>query len=245
MAYERIKTDVPGFDELLGKGIPSGSSIVVKGGPGSGKTIFCLQNCINFAKKGKKCLYLSFEETRADLEEHINALGGELNDNIRIKKMDITDVWVSLKHARGKRQGIELVSNPDGKIEDINLIPKDFTPDLIILDSLTAISSFFSDSTSEYRAYLEEVFKILSRSNTMSYLIVERDPLLEGPATFEEFMSDGVFMLYNVRKGDIRENAIEVLKLRATDHQKKIAAMQITDKGIRVYPDQQVFGLEK
>ncbi len=59
----------------------------------------------------------------------------------------------------------------------------------------------------------------------------------------EEFLADGVVVLYNIQKGDIRENAIEVLKLRGAKHLKKIVAMQIVDdKGIVVYPEQEVFG---
>ena len=59
----------------------------------------------------------------------------------------------------------------------------------------------------------------------------------------EEFLADGVIVLYNIQRGTVRENAIEVLKLRGAKHQKKIVAMQITDKGIVVYPEQEVFGM--
>jgi KaiC/GvpD/RAD55 family RecA-like ATPase len=38
---EFLKTYVPGFDALIGEGIPAGSAVLVEGGPGSGKTIFC------------------------------------------------------------------------------------------------------------------------------------------------------------------------------------------------------------
>jgi KaiC/GvpD/RAD55 family RecA-like ATPase len=53
-----------------------------------------------------------------------------------------------------------------------------------------------------------------------------------------------VIVLYNIRKGNVRENGIEVLKMRGTKHEKKIVAMQITEgKGIEVYPQQEVFGV--
>lgn len=57
----------------------------------------------------------------------------------------------------------------------------------------------------------------------------------------EEFLADGVVVLYNLKHGNVRENAIEVLKLRGASHQKKIAAMQVTGDGIVVYPEQEVF----
>ncbi|MCD6415019.1 MAG: AAA family ATPase [Candidatus Diapherotrites archaeon] len=242
---ERLKTEIRGFDDLIEKDIPAGSSVVVKGGPGSGKTIFCLQTCINFALQGKKCLYLSFEEPEEKLREHMKSLGweDESNKDILLKRMDVTDVGLSLKYSVGKRKGVEIVSQSGVMLKGLEFIPKDFKPDLIVIDSLTAISSFFSDNMSEYRVYIEELFRTLEKTKAMSLLIVEKDPFIHTPSTFEEFMADGVIVLYNIRKGDIRESAVEVLKLRGTKHQKKIAAMQITDEGIVVYPEQQVFGL--
>jgi KaiC/GvpD/RAD55 family RecA-like ATPase len=76
-------------------------------------------------------------------------------------------------------------------------------------------------------------------------LITETKQIPEtfSPTGVEEFLADGVVVLYNIRKGDIRENAIEVLKLRGAKHLKKIVAMQIVDgEGIAVYPEQEVFG---
>lgn len=241
----RLKTGIPGFDDLIEKGIPAGSSIVVKGGPGSGKTIFCLQTCINFMLQGKKCIYLSFEESEEKLKGHMKSLGWdeESSNNLLLKRMDVTDVGLSLKYSVGKKKGVEIVSEAGVMLKKSEFIPKDFKPDLIVIDSLTAISSFFSDNMSEYRIYLEELFRTLEATGALSLLVVEKDPFLQTPSTFEEFMADGVIVLYNIRKGDIRESAIEVLKLRGTKHQKKIAAMQITDNGIVVYPEQQVFGL--
>ena len=50
-----LKTDVSGFDNLfLNGGIPKGSSVLIAGGPGTGKSILCRQICFNLVKKGKK-----------------------------------------------------------------------------------------------------------------------------------------------------------------------------------------------
>jgi|TARA_Y100000310_G_scaffold71553_2_gene67418 hypothetical protein len=50
-----------------------------------------------------------------------------------------------------------------------------------------------------------------------------------------------VIVLYALKHGNVRENAIELLKLRGAAHQKKIVAMQITGAGVVVYPNQEVF----
>tara|TARA_Y100000310_G_scaffold298005_1_gene331523 strand:+ start:195 stop:371 length:177 start_codon:yes stop_codon:yes gene_type:complete len=54
-------------------------------------------------------------------------------------------------------------------------------------------------------------------------------------------LADGVVVLYNLKHGNVRENAIEILELRGASHQKKIVAFQVTNNGIIVYPEQEVF----
>jgi predicted ATP-dependent serine protease len=86
-----LKTEVPGFDEMITNGIPQGSAVLLCGGPGTGKTTFSLQLMTNAAKKGKRCLYLTFEEDIISLKRHMKDYGWTenpgLKDNIIIKKM--------------------------------------------------------------------------------------------------------------------------------------------------------------
>ena len=72
---EYVKTGIEGFDKLLEKGIPKGASVLISGGTGSGKTIMGLQILANAAKKGKKSLYMSFEESEDRLKEHMEDFG--------------------------------------------------------------------------------------------------------------------------------------------------------------------------
>jgi KaiC/GvpD/RAD55 family RecA-like ATPase len=54
-------------------------------------------------------------------------------------------------------------------------------------------------------------------------------------------LADGVVVIYNIRRQNTRENAIEVLKMRGVKHQKKIVSMSITEKGIVVNPNKEVY----
>ncbi len=74
-AREYFKTGIPGLDSLFKEGIPKNSSILVAGGAGSGKTILCLQILKNAAKDGKKALYMSFEESKEKLKNHMKNFG--------------------------------------------------------------------------------------------------------------------------------------------------------------------------
>ena len=75
-----VKTGIRGLDDLMEVGIPKGSAILVAGGPGSGKTILCLQTLYNFLKMGKKCLYMSFEESGKNLKNHMKDFGWDISE---------------------------------------------------------------------------------------------------------------------------------------------------------------------
>ena len=70
-----ITTGVPGLDDLFDQGIPKGSSVLVAGGTGSGKTNLCLQIIAHHASRGKKCYFMGFEESEDRLIEHMNDFG--------------------------------------------------------------------------------------------------------------------------------------------------------------------------
>jgi circadian clock protein KaiC len=96
-----------------------------------------------------------------------------------------------------------------------------------------------------YRVYAEQLFRHLESLGVTSFLITESeaDPARLTRSGIEEFLADGVIVMYNLRKGDMREGAIEVLKMRGAKFQKKVVLMEIVDgSGIAVYPNQKVFG---
>ncbi len=240
---EFLKTGIPGFDELLEQGIPKGYSILIAGGAGSGKTIFCLQLAANHARHGEKCLYMSFEESEEHLVQHMQDFGWnpkELIDHgtLMIKRFNPFDITRQIDALLMKAKGELLID-----IKPI-IFPENFIPDFVFVDSLTAIASAFIGKDESYRIYIEQLFRLFEELETTAFLISETKqvPVIFSQSGVEEFLADGVIVLYSFKRGNIRENAIEVLKLRGAKHQKKIVAMQITDEGIVVYPEQEVFG---
>lgn len=241
---EYVKTGISGFDSLFDVGIPKGSSVLIAGGAGSGKTIFCLQTLANAARKGEKCFYLSFEESEERLKGHMEEFGWNPEDLIRggklaIRRMSSFEMARSVEALLAKEQGELMI-----EVEPV-IFPKGFKPDRIVVDSLSAIASSFVGREQNYRSYINQLFRYFEKLGATSFLITETKevPKIYSPSGVEEFLADGVIVLYNLRKGDVRENAIEVLKLRGTKHTKKVVAMQIVqNRGIVVYPEQEVFG---
>lgn len=243
-SHEFVKTGIPGFDKLLEKGIPKGSSILLCGGPGSGKTIMGLQILNNAAINGEKCIYMTFEENEDKLRHHMEDFGWdakklEKEGNLVIKRYDPFSITRSVEALLEKAKGELMI--------DVSpvLFPEGFKPDRVVIDSLTAISSAFYGKEETYRIYIEQLFRLLEGIGATSFLITESTqiPVKLTQSGVEEFLADGVIVLYNMKNGNIRESAIEVLKLRGASFQKKIVAMKIQGGvGIVVYPDQEVFG---
>jgi len=242
---EWVQTGIPGFDALFEKGIPKGTSILLCGGPGSGKTILGLQTLNYGACRGEKCLYMTFEESEKRLIKHMEDFGWNpkklINQgNLIIKRYDPFTITRQVEALLEKAKGELLID-----VKPV-LFPENFKPDRIVLDSLSAIAAAFVGKEETYRIYIEQLFRLFEELGATSFLIAESSeiPLKLTASGVEEFLADGVVVMYNIQRGNIRESAIEILKLRGAQHQKKIVAMQITSgKGIEVYPEQEVFGI--
>ena len=239
-----LKTDIIGFDDLFAEGgVPKGNSVLVAGGTGTGKSTFCRQVCYSLVSKGKNCMYVSFEESIERIEKSMNNFGWDVkkyidDGRLLIQKINPLDI---LRMKFGSISGSGSATEISYKVKPL-IIPKGFNPEVIVVDSLTAVISASISKEKNYRIYLQQLFSFFEETGATSFLVTETEPI---PTRFsdtgiEEFLADGIIVLYNIQKGDERENAIEVLKMRYSDHQKKIFAMEITNEGIKIYPERQV-----
>lgn len=241
------KTLVPGFDDLFAQGIPEGSSVLVEGGPGSGKTIFCLQTTFNACRQGKKALYMSFEEPEENLRSHMRNFGWDSSEYekkglLMIKRFNALDIARSVEALLSEAKKELLI-----EVQPI-LIPREFKPDVICVDSLTSISSAFSGEESRFRIYLEQFFRYLETSGITSLLIRETALPTHLGYVFQEqgeavsFLSDGIIALYSVIYGDgQRHRALEILKMRGSEFKRRIVEMEIANhKGVTVYPNKTI-----
>lgn len=246
-ALKKFKTGIPGFDRLFKSGIPMGNAILVEGGPGSGKTIFCLQILNNACKMGMKSLYMSFEEPEARLRSHMTEFGWnpreyEQKGLLMLKRFNALDVSRSVEALLSEAKGELLID-----IQPV-LIPSDFKPDIMCIDSLSSISSAFSGEEARFRIYMEQLFRHLESHNITSFLITETpNPTHIGAVTgFGDnpvsFLSDGIIVLYNVIYSDgRRDRALEILKMRGDAIDRRIVRAKIDEKnGFIVIPDEEL-----
>jgi len=245
-AVEKMRTGVEGLDQLFTEGLPKGASILVEGGPGSGKTIFCLQVAHNVCKNGGKAFYMSFEEPEMRLISHMKNFGWEPEKYIRsnqllIKRYSAIDISRSVEALLSAAKKELLI-----EVRPV-FFPEGFKPNIVIIDSLTSIASAFSGESSRFRVYMEQLFKYLETENITSFLIRETPSPAHigksytGRESAVSFLSDGIISIYNVilPSGE-RTGGIEIVKMRGEKFSKRIVRMDITDKGMAVYPDDRI-----
>ncbi|MDD5148048.1 MAG: ATPase domain-containing protein [Candidatus ainarchaeum sp.] len=244
-----LKLGIHGFDGLFATGIPSGSAVLVEGGPGSGKTNFCLTALLSLCKQGHKCLYMSFEEPEPRLREHLSGFSikpEELEKKgiLKIKRFNALDIARSVEALLSEAKKELLID-----VQPV-LIPTDFEPDIVFVDSLTSISSAFSGEEYRFRIYMEQFFRYLEKNNITSFLIREVAHPTHTGDLFEEqgeavsFLSDGIIAIYNTLYTDTgkRGRALEVVKMRGTEFKRQIVEFEITKEGLKVYAERMLKG---
>ncbi|MCA9488027.1 MAG: hypothetical protein KC516_03640 [Nanoarchaeota archaeon] len=243
---EILLTGIKGFDALFekGNGLPVGASMLIEGGPGSGKTLFCLSTLANLCKKGKKALYMSFEEPEERLIEHMEGFGWPAKKWVKqgllnVRRFDALDVSRSIEALLSAAKKELLID------VDPVFFPTDFDPNFVVIDSLTSIASAFSGQESRFRIYMEQLFRYLEKNKITNFLIREVSSPSHIGTTFKEqgeavsFLSDGIIVIYNViYDSGKRGSAIEILKMRGTNFKKRIVELKVSPKGgVSIFPN--------
>ena len=211
-AVEKVLTGIEGMDKVMGGGFEEGSVNIVGGGPGSGKSILATQFLVNGVTKYKEAgIYITFEETRGKLIKHMKGFGWDLEELEKDGMLTVLEYSPS--------QVNKILEEGGGIIDSI--IEKSKAK-RIVIDSLTAFTLLFRDDLSKIEASIK-LFNLIQTWGCTALLTAESDPNPEKhKSTMIEFEVDGVILLYNLRKEDTRERALEILKLRGIHHSTKI-----------------------
>ncbi|WP_257463333.1 ATPase domain-containing protein [Archangium lipolyticum] len=222
---DRLKTGVSKLDELLGEGIPHGSSLIVSGVAGAGKTILGLEFLYRGARdQGQKGIYFSFEETEERLLATARGMGWELEREIdrgmlRIVFIPQPDILVD-RHLLEMQHHVEF-----------------FGARRVVLDSM----SVFLHKIDDKRIVRDKVFwlaNIVQNQEAVGFFLNDIPSGSSQHTRFgvEETVMDGLILLTWEQEGFERRRYIEVNKLRNTGHAKGRHAMAIGRGGISVFP---------
>jgi KaiC/GvpD/RAD55 family RecA-like ATPase len=222
----RTATGIPGFDSLIEGGIPAGTTCLLSGSCGTGKSTFAMQFLYNGAKQGEAGVYVTLEEEPENLVQDMRLFGWDIDELIRGKKL--------------------LIIKPDVyKFESIKQIIGDAIDKIgakrLVVDSYSVLLTYFDDPY-EIRNGLVQLDREIKKMGCTTIVISDIKDNSETYSTtgVEEFIVDGVIVLYMLRAGEQMsewQRAIFVRKMRATTHPLSLFHFDITQKGIVVHSE--------
>jgi circadian clock protein KaiC len=231
MLSERVKVGIEGFDDLVQGGLPRGSVTLLTGSAGTGKSTFGMQ----FLYKGAKVydeagLYVTLQQSPDSLVSDMRKFGFDLDSLKTAGRFKILDMSPPVS---GQVRNI----SSNVLIESIEFITRTFHPKRIVVDPIS-IFGFVSENALDLNQNLLRFSGYLKQLEATVLLVTEIPEDSNSLSRFgiEEFVCDGVIVLYYSRLGGLRLRGIEVRKMRGTSHFEGIFPLKVTQSGVVVYP---------
>ncbi|MFA5108250.1 MAG: ATPase domain-containing protein [Candidatus Micrarchaeia archaeon] len=229
----RVPSGVPGLDELCEGGLERRSTVLVIGGAGSGKTTFLSQFVYSGAAfYDEPSIFLSLEESRESIMGHCSKFGWDLKSLEKEGKLAV----INYKPHEVKK----LAEEGGGLIWDTIT---EIGAKRIAIDSLSSYVVFFGSLYQAREAQLN-LFDMVKKWRCTTLFSAESIKNAGVKTEFGmEHLSDAVIALHHPRKGSLRMRALEIFKMRGTNHSSKVCPFDIiSNEGLVVYPGEDVFG---
>lgn len=213
-----IPSGIDGLDEMLGvHGFFKGSSVLVSGLAGSGKTTLASSFVDAACKRGERCLYYAFEEGPAQIIRNMRSVGMDLQSHIESGVLHV-------EAARPSLNGFEM--HLARLSRDLDL----FDPDIVVIDPLSA----FRGPPMEVRTVLLRMLDLLkARGITTLFASLSED----GPDPTHTGLSsqmDVWISLRNVESNGEFNRIIYLLKARGMSHSNQLREFRVSEEGISV-----------
>jgi circadian clock protein KaiC len=220
---ERIKSGIDGFDQMVGGGLLRGSSTLLEGNAGAGKSIFSLQFALEGLREQTRSLYVNFQENPTQLSRSIRALGFSPDEC--------------------KAAGLELLYESPVELQIDSIIVKIFrlieeqNIQRVVIDAINdlEILSRDLDRVHDYIYSLAQHLAVKGITTVMTYETKQRHltgTFGQADARFSN-MSDNIVTLDSAQAPDFKRT-ITCLKARGTEHDLKPHEFKIKENGIHI-----------
>jgi KaiC/GvpD/RAD55 family RecA-like ATPase len=230
----RVQTGIPGLDELLDGGFIKGSTTLLSGRSGAGKTIFGLQ----FLHHGvTSCnepgIFITLETRPNELREEARRFGWDFEKLESDGKLIIIDAasnraGLATSEKFALKRGFDIASLAEtiyNAIQSINA-------QRIVLDNLSGLSIRYSEQ-SDVRSAVFTISSLLQELDITSILIGETNaPLEHSKAGVEQFLTQGLIVLNLVEDEAGLSRNLLIWKMLLTNHSLKRHSFKIDDNGI-------------
>ncbi len=237
---EKVKSGIPGLDELLFGGIPKRNVVLISGGPGTGKTILSQQFLYFGLTYGEPGVLVTLEEHPVQIRREMSEFGWDVKKYEDEGFFAIVDAFTGGIGEAAKREKY-LVKSVDDIGEFIDVVRqalKDTKAQRAVIDS---VSTLYLTKPSIARSVLMQLKKVLSGLGVTTFLVSQvsvTDRGFGGPGV--EHAADGIIRLDLDELDGVLTRSILIWKMRGTKHDLRRHPFEITDKGVIIYPDKVV-----
>jgi circadian clock protein KaiC len=219
---KRISTGIPRLDTMLsGKGFYRGSTVLVSGTAGTGKTSIAAQFVEAACKRGERVLYFTFEESPSQLMRNMRSVGINL------------DPWLKKGLLQFLATRPTLYGLENHLTTCIKLINK-VKPTVVILDPINAFMA--GENQSEVKSMLLRLvdFMKMNRITAFCTSLTSGDDHLESTDIYISSLMDTWLLLRDIEIGGERNRGLYVLKSRGMAHSNQIREFRLTNHGIEL-----------
>ncbi|MCO5383271.1 MAG: circadian clock protein KaiC [Methanosarcina barkeri] len=219
---ERISTGVERLDTMLGgKGYYRGSTILLSGTAGTGKTSFAAEFARAACERGERCLYFAFEESPSQITRNMNSIGIDFQPYIDTGLMQISA-------SRPMAYGLEM-----HLIAMRRLIDK-FEPAIVIVDPISNMTNVGTQADVMFT--LTKLIDYLKLKNITAVCtsLVEHESIEGINAQGISSLMDTWIGLRFFENDNERNRGISVIKSRGMEHSNQIREYLVTDDGIKI-----------
>ena len=228
---QKSLTGITGFDEITEGGLPKNRITLVSGGPGAGKTLLGIDFLVNGVMKYKeRGVYMSFEETEAELYEDVASLNMDLLG--LISKKEIAFEYVLLDRSDIQDKGD---FNLEGLFVRLELAIDAIGAKRVVLDSIESLFVGITD-LGILRLEIKRLFRWLKQKQVTVIITGEQGKESFTRHGLEEFISDCIILLDNRVRQQVSTRRIRVIKYRGSNHGTNEYPFVIDKDGLSVIP---------
>ena len=215
---QSVSTGIPDLDLMLGKGgWYRGSTTMISGESGTGKTTFAAAFAEAACARGERCLYLAFEESEAQLVRNMASVGIKLARWVKEGKLQITA-------GRPTQTGLE--SHLISLYEKV----REHKPDVAVLDPITDFTVLGTNV--DVKAMLMRIVDHLKQQKiTAVFTSLIHDTRVDDPSVSS--LIDNWVQLRNLENDFQNDRGIYIQKARGMSHSNQIREFQLHSRGIR------------
>ncbi|HEV3513537.1 MAG TPA: circadian clock protein KaiC [Candidatus Sulfotelmatobacter sp.] len=217
---ERISSGIPRLDTMLGgEGFYRGSTILLSGTAGTGKTSLAM-HCVDAAcRRGERCLYFSFEESPAQMVRNMRSIGLNLDQWI---KKDL----LHFHSSRATLYGLEM------HLAVIHREVQEFDPKVVVLDPVGSLIQ--AGDQRDAHTMLIRLIDFLKQRGITAFLtnLSSAGNALEKTAVEISSIVDTWLFVRHIELGGERNRALYVLKSRGMAHSNQLREFLLTERGV-------------